>query len=223
MNYRYYTNNSIKATTGLLAAYNFKRNGNTLVDISGNGNNGTITGGVVQGKEGLVFDGTTGYVNFANTKLATSDFTVITRVKLNDYPTQARNIISTTTLDFGRFLGIYNKSIGLYNGSEWFSGATELTPKQEYTLAYVCDSSAINLYVDGVLDGTGSKGLYNGLSLEIIGKWTSDFSRNVSGVIKDIRFYNRALSVQEIKDYHNSFIKPVILEDWSGSAVSDVI
>ena len=40
---------------------------------------------------------------------------------------------------------------------------------------------------------------------------------------KDLRFYTRAFSEQEVKDYHNSFIKPVILEDWSGSAVSDVI
>lgn len=213
----------VTSEEGLVAAYNMKPNGNTLVDISGNGNNGTITGCVVQEKEGLVFDGTTGYVNFANTKLATSDFTVITRVKLNDYPASSKNIISTTTLDNGRFLGIYNKSIGLYNGSGWISGVTELTPKQEYTLAYVCDGSVINLYVDGVLDITGSKGPYNGLSLETIGKWTSDFSRNISGVIKDIRFCNRALSVQEIKDYHNSFIKPVLLIDFSDEAVGNTI
>ncbi len=90
--------------------------------------------------------------------------------------------------------------------------------------AFVSDggrSGVIKLYINGVEDTITSTGFYRS------GTGSRLFARSSGngflGDCADFRIYNRVLSEQEIKDYHNSFIKPVILEDWSGSAVGDVI
>src|SRR5215469_5696565 len=63
---------SLSATAGLVAAYGFDEgSGTTVTDLSGNGNNGTISGATwtTSGKYGgaLVFNGTSATVNINNT------------------------------------------------------------------------------------------------------------------------------------------------------------
>ena len=49
--------------TGLVAAYNMKPNGNTLVDISGNGQNLLAAGSPISTKDGTYFNGESCFYN----------------------------------------------------------------------------------------------------------------------------------------------------------------
>jgi hypothetical protein len=78
-------NFACQEVTGLVAAYNMIPSNGTLVDISGNGNNGTINGAVIQSKEGLFTTDTTSNVLIsAGPIITTNTYSVLGRIKIND-------------------------------------------------------------------------------------------------------------------------------------------
>jgi len=232
------TDLSYQKDRGLLAAYNFIRNGDTLVDISGNGNNGTITDGVIQGKEGLVFNGIDSTIPTTLTSNAdfVNGYTILARFNMRStggVGGVGGRIIdkSTSTSGAGGFY-ITTRSIEnvfAYNDGD-NSVAIHLNTdvvkfNVDTTLAFTMTSAgALAFYVNGVAEGTGNRAYnYTTTNPLTIGNRSTAQNRGFDGEFKDLKIYSRVLSLQEIKDYHNSFIKPVILEDWSGSAVGDVI
>ena len=106
------TDLSYQKDRGLLAAYNMKPNGSTLVDISGNGNNGTINGAVIQSKEGLFTTDTTSNVLIsANPIITTNTYSVLGRIKINDLMASDGVLFSndnTTTNEIIDSIGIRN-------------------------------------------------------------------------------------------------------------------
>lgn len=191
--YKYYTNESIKATTGLVSAYNMIPSNGTLVDISGNQNHGTING-AISTKDGLKFDGVDDSVSIGDIGNIKS---IAMRVKLNS--------TSEKMLE------------GQANDKLIYTNAG--------TLTY---SDYDNAYVNGVDTDTIVAGQW--IDIVIISSTDVDNSTLTLALnnttygnleIADIRFYNKELSVAEIKDYHNSFIKPYLLEDMSNHPVGE--
>lgn len=212
------TDLSYQKDRGLLAAYNFKRNGDTLVDISGNGYNFTIDPGTVERDNGLYFPMTRATTTSLITLPAGSK-TVCCRGTMHNIPGSFARIYSSYIMFNAAFTLFYYRAAS----DTIISFATGLTTadfNKEFDFVYVQEGNSIQkLYINGVLVGTTTETI---TSNQLIGEINSTAN---GGYVthKDLRFYTRAFSEQEIKDYHNSFIKPVILEDWSGSAVSDVI
>jgi hypothetical protein len=189
--------------------------GNIVPDLSGNGNHGTIVGGVTKLNEGgLKFDGSTGYVNCGNpTALNTNNFTIITTV------------IPTT----GGY--IYDKNVSTYNNGEYLI---------QYDLNYQRVLSSIDYYASNITSPSNS--VPSGVSACIVQrydssvhslfinnvKYTVDYSatrthnssnfvlgaRNINsgnfgGTIQKIRVYNRALSDTEVTAaYNNQYVDP---------------
>jgi len=73
----------LPVTDGLVAAYDFRQGADpaTLYDISGNGHNGTITGGATWTAEGLLFDGVDDCVNIGNIGSLAEGYTIFAAVK----------------------------------------------------------------------------------------------------------------------------------------------
>jgi len=69
----------LPVTDGLVAAYDFRQGADpaTLYDISGNGHNGTITGGATWVDEGIAFDGVNGVVNLGTGLGSLEEHTII--------------------------------------------------------------------------------------------------------------------------------------------------
>jgi len=215
--------------TGLVAAYNMIPSNGTLVDISGNGNNGTINGAVIQSKEGLFTTDTTSNVLIsAGPIITTNTYSVLGRIKINDLMASDGVLFSngnTTTNEIIDSIGIRGGKLSWNydTGGTYKAGATTDLPLNSYVdFAFVSDggrSGVIKLYINGVEDTITSTTFYRS------GTGSRLFARSSGtgflGDCADFRIYNRVLSEQEIKDYHNSFIKPVILEDFSNYSVGE--
>lgn len=139
-----------------LVTYYDDINGSTVPDLSGNGNNGTIVGGVTKLNEGgLKFDGSSGYVFFRDISFGDSmEYTI-------------EFIILPTTSSFSTILSqrsastpvIYYhnaKYIFLYelNGVYKFIECGDITGKRtRITLTFSSDR-CVRLYIDGVYRGS---------------------------------------------------------------------
>jgi len=227
--YKYYTGTSIKATAGLVAAYNMVPNGTTLVDISGNGNNGTING-ALSIMDGLNFDGVNDKVTITNTTIkdiGKSNFTYIGRFKANTISSEDY-IMGIGSIGLADAVGITITSGGVIR-SRPFAVATTSTSEayddgKWHTFCHVIDRDGdAVLYIDTVPVLTQSISAQAATALNT-GSWYLGVENNTtayfSGEISDARIYNRVLTQAEITAYHNSFIKPVIVEDFSDQPAS---
>lgn len=231
------TDLSYQKDRGLLLAYNMKPNGSTLVDISGNSRHGTLNGGVINTKEGLGFNGVNGYIGSITSPTYTDKLSVSVRFKpTDDTSVGYKGVVGDWNLTEDKRSWFVTKETGAGNKYEfdmsttgsWVNGRSiktdeALTKNLWYTLTAVYNGAKIYMYLNGVKQTeernvTGN--LFQGDLLQI-GAYNSDLTRCFPGEIQDVRIYNRELTEQEIKDYHNSFIKPVILDDFSNYAVGE--
>ena len=194
--------------------------GTIAYDQSGSGNNGTwsgtpvggsyYTGGKVGNYSGN-FDGSTDYVD-AGTGSAihpTSSLTVATWANLKSTASVIR-IISTTSGNNGWAMspaaGVSRFFLGNGSGLYVTSGPT-LNANAWYFMVGTWNGSVVNFYVNGTLVATSSfTGLQyaSGASNDLrIGNEAAgdDFT---SGLIGDVRIYNRALSATEIAAIYNA-------------------
>ena len=81
--------------------------------------------------------------------------------------------------------------------STWSIGYTA-TFGEWFHLAVTYDGTNARPYCDGVLKGTQARSTPNLASHHAIGKWETITSRNWNGAIDDYRFYDRALSGNEL-------------------------
>jgi len=231
------TDLSYEKDRGLFAAYNMKPNGSTLVDISGNSRHGTLNGGVINTKEGLGFNGVNGYIGSITSPTYTDKLSVSVRFKpTDDTYVGYKGVIGDWNLTGDKRSWFIAKETGAGNKYEfdistngkWVSGrsiATDeaLTKNLWYTLTAVYNGAKIYMYLNGVkqtAERNVTGNLFQGDLLQI-GIYNSDLTRCFPGEIQDVRIYNRELTEQEVKDYHNSFISPVILEDFNNYSVGE--
>ena len=217
---------TITELTGLVAAYNFQpSSGGVLTDISGEGNNGTITG-ALSTKDGMAFDGVTSTITSALTQTAVSPFSVCLRFKTSSDVTTEQTLWSD-------YLGTSDRSIiqiqsgtfrtVIYNGTEYKISGT-VVGDTWYNVVLTWDgSSTIKLYLDAIpQSGTTSVNHYaSGGALILGGLSTTTYIFN--GIIGDYKAYNYAFTPTQAQAYHNSFIKPTIRESFSDSGADGIV
>ncbi len=205
-----------------LALYTF--DGGNAQDSSGNGNHGTVIGGV-----GFVTDTTRGEVaefsvtaglNGINTGLNINAGT-LPAVTFGGWFKHASyghvpKVISEDNGGFDRTLGLDTRG-GANNGVSAFTGSGVLNSNyvpdldEWYHAAVVYTGSTVNLYVNGALSGTATDttgGSSNTLFLGV----NPGFNEDLAGHMDDAFVYGRALSSQDITDiYTNGFVAPVPL------------
>jgi len=184
--------------------------GNTIYDLSGFGNTGTLTNGptfsALNGGS-LVLDGSNDYVSVNNNAniLPYTAYTKIAYIYISNFST-VNNIIS------GGFSGQHafwmfatNKLNAGHNGA-WNTvvGATSLSLNTWYFAAVTYNNSTgWKLYLNGVEDGTSANTTtFTGNQEIVIGAYSS--GNNFTGRITNVLVYNRALSATEIMQNYNA-------------------
>jgi hypothetical protein len=221
-NYKYYTGTSIKATTGLVAAYNMIPSaGGVLVDISGNGNNGVING-ALSTKDGMKFDGVKDTVITTQKISGGTPIKIKTRFKIG-----ATNPASKALFSCGGWSGSIKGLLVTIESSGalkfWASdGSIALATLSSSIIITPNSTNNICLYWNGV--AASQILIYNnGQFIESLTApnkaWTGDsafvelgsyavgtvFTNNIE--YEDFKLYNSSLTTQQAKDYHNSFNK----------------
>jgi len=210
----------------LVAAYNMKYEaGAVLEDISGNGNDGTIYGAQPT-KDGLRFDGKNDCeipaINFSED---TNDIPLTFLCRLQYGGTGIYQPIMSKGPGVNTkcyYFGFYNDQLILWLYSNDYTGGLEnrivvMTDDSYgdglYNFATTYDGSktgeGIKIYVNGELAETtiAAEDSYeymksNSLATKI-SKFSSSYLKNSE--IEDIQIYNRVLSEDEIKAWHNSY------------------
>ncbi len=202
--------------TGLIGHWTFdgKDMVSNVADISGQGNNGTLSGQTstttVIGKVGqaLDFDGVDDYVVAGDTPFdgAWSNRTISAWIKLAD-----TNVVGRDTI-VGKFNGLFGWQYMISpsevqkftsDGGGFFS-STQLTDTKWHFVSVVTGASDITFYLDGNPDGSSSGATYsadNNNQLSIGSDSENDY---FAGSMDDVRIYNRALSAVEIKQLYDS-------------------
>ena len=206
---------------GLVGFWSFNgpdMNATQALDRSGNANNGTLTNGPTRtiGKLGqaLSFDGSSNYINIgtqSSLDLKTKH-SVSAWVKTNAINVTQAIFSHGGAMCCGSEYGLwirFDGGGGTYKffaqnnlDGVYFDSNQTVIPNRWYFLTYTWDGSTESLYVDGVLDASralsGTITEYsnrNGIGAGVREEVSSYFS----GIIDDVRVYNRALTGDEIK------------------------
>jgi len=200
--------------SGLVGYWNFdvEAGGDTVYDLSGQGNNGTMTNmdpetDWVDGKIGssaLDFDGvddriTTGTVMPIASGGSYSGW-------FNSADVSSTEVIMDTT-DSGNRMTVQVRSNevrgAIYNGTAIAAASGEITGRSNQWIhfTYTWDGGTVGkMYIDGVLQaGTSAPNHFGGQDDTVIGNTTNILDTDwFTGKIDDVRIYNRALSAEEI-------------------------
>ena len=215
------TINNDDGAPGLVAAYSFDEGSGTVAaDASGTGNNGTVTGATwtAAGKNGgaLSFDGVNDLVSRADN--ATLD---VTRITIEAWVNPSalsgwRTVVlkeGTDALGYALYAHDDSPRPAAYintgqAGDRWSEGVTALPLNTWTHLATTYDGATLRLYVNGVQVRSRA---YTGnivnragpLSIGGNNVWGEWFS----GLLDDVRIYNRALTLAEIQADMNSPVR----------------
>ena len=192
--------------------------GTTTKDSSGQGNTGTLTGanGLPVWTAGckrsgcLTFDGVDDYITTSfSLNPSTSNFTASVWVYLNAAAASKSIIQQLNGVGTGRtWLGINSGSLqfgSFLGGTDTLTG-TVPNAGQWYHLAITNSSGTLTIYLNGVSVVSAARTIES--STGVLEFATSKGHTNfLSGLLDDVRIYNRALTTQEINDLYVSGIK----------------
>lgn len=216
-------------TTGLLAYWSFDSKTfnwgtNKVYDISGNSNTGTLvsmttSGNQVAGKKGqaLFFDGNVDSVSLASNPVSTvsNPSSACVWAKTNDVSASTGGFNQTifnfsndidngvhigSTVNTGTFFASY-RSGGTYYGGQSTSGI--FTNNSWNHVCYVWNGTGVALYANGA-SVASTTNTDPPSTVNTIGARNDLGDGTWSGSIDDLRVYNRALSIAEIKQIYNS-------------------
>ena len=206
------TNDTIGvASTGLAAHYTFSGNAN---DITGNLNNGTITGATLtadrhgNANSAYSFDGKDDYIAipFAGTMKVAGDITMSAWVNIQDSPSYSRIIRSPDSyyemwLDYNQ-TGEDDRWLAARSGGQGIEINTYIPENKWKHVVYTYTGDTLRMYVDGQLYDKRQKSYDWNNSLPNSGTVYigsgSDNDDLFKGYLDDIRIYKRALSVSEV-------------------------
>lgn len=194
--------------------------GPVIEDHSGQGNDGTASGGITYGVQGKVwtaleFDGSSGYIdcgNNASLDIDTGDFTVGAWVKLPAVPADGYFVDKGTgNLFDGYGLAVIGgKFAFVTDGDGGSGGKVSLTAADSavgntwYHVVGVRESGVKTLYINKVAESTqaDARELSDSSRPLYIGRAVND-GGYFQGTIDEVVFYNRALSSDEIIELYN--------------------
>jgi hypothetical protein len=213
-NYNYFGN---LVTSGLvldldaakLASY--PGTGTTWYDISGNGNNGTLTNGPTFtgiGKQAaIVFDGVDDYVSTSTSRNATTnqDYTITTVFKITSFTSTDMRIFGATSGNSNQLsAGWDTTTFKLWLGGTWNNSSFTSNTNTVYHLTVVHNNTDTLIYVNGTYNSTisGKTSYFDnlGFAQPLILLYGSYFNGN----IYTSQVYNRALSSTEITQNFNA-------------------
>ncbi len=224
---------------GLIAAYNMIPQAGELVDISGNGNNGTING-ALSSKNGMNFDGVKDYINIDSIVpdiISTTKGTWIILISVKDStPSVTQRILNFGDTDNDTYIDLKIYTTGVLRIYFRNTGSFEWTLNTDnsvfidneiISIALVQDGVFPVIYINGIIvaqtfsietDKTAWFNDLSGIDNGRIGCYNANNTGNISfidGFISDMKIYNRALSLQEIQAYHNQYAKQIsFIEDF---------
>jgi hypothetical protein len=196
--------------------------GTTWTDLTGNGNNGTLTNGPTYSSANggsIVFDGTDDYVNCGTGLAQSGSWTVSGVVRFS--------VSSATQMIIQRSLGVsasYPQNYGIFvlNTNKFACGTdadsykrtestTTMTTNTWYhvTGLYNSTTKILSIYINGNLENSSTALVGNptstGSLLTTIGSGDGpDIALRLTGNIAQISLYNRALSATEILQNFNA-------------------
>jgi hypothetical protein len=203
-------------TNGLVAYYPFNGNAN---DASGNGNNGVVYGPTViadrfgNANSAYKFDGVDDYVRIAAAQSLniTGNLTISAWIRT----TSSTHIIFSNMLQIsphnGYCLSLINGGyIAFTSGGMGLSGDTPVNMNVWTHVAITLFSTTATAYVNGVFDSSGTVGVptSSGVDATIGASYTPYYF--FTGLIDDIRIYNRALSDNEVAQLYDLEAPPRI-------------
>jgi len=205
---------------GPIGYWNFDEGyGTTAYDSTGYKNDGTISGAtwVKNGKKGgaLNFDGINDYVDCGSDEsLDIADaITMSAWIKLNSYASGggATDRAAITIKAYSYYMSITSATGKLasyfYGVDQSHRDSNSQIPLNEWThVSITYDGSNIKWYINGILDktygATGSITVASG-TLGIGKEVYNNLGRILDGSIDEVRLYDRALSVDEVKQLYN--------------------
>jgi hypothetical protein len=209
-------------TNGLVLALDaadtnsYPRTGTTWTDLSGNGNNGTLTNGPTFSTTNLgnlAFNGTNQYVSVTQT--LSVPITVCGYIKYIDQAKSLNTFINsfphnTLAISLNRN-GAGNLQVFIGNGSAWLgtpsiNSSTTVTVNTWYYISFTCNGTTSILYLNGVNVGT-SANIPSGWSTYFyLGHLTGGVSSSeyLKGNLASTIIYNRALTATEVLQNYNA-------------------
>jgi hypothetical protein len=213
-------------------SYNSIIGGTTWKDLSGNGNNGTMTNGAYYTSSNggaMVFDGIDEYVSVPNTgplsslaSLGTMTVTVWVKANttaFNQTPIMLENSPGADSSEPFRFYLYHSANfpaIQVFNNSENFTtliATTSLATGTYYNLTAVCNATNILFYINGTLSNqTSFSGPVKGPGSGTAARWIigsgelprGPGDRKLNGDVGLVQIYNRVLSTSEVLQNFNS-------------------
>ena len=196
--------------------------GTTWTDLSGNGNNGTLTNGPTYSSSNggsIVFDGTNAYVRIPyNSNLNPTTITVSAWIKRNQVVNFAHFIglpINNSTwnppyLSYGvEYIGTTDTisfTLGFTDNTFAYTNASAYGNNRWFYFAATYDQSNVKVYIDGALITTRAetKTLYNSTADFYIGAINTSSQYPLNGNIAQVSIYNKALTAAEIQQNYNA-------------------
>ena len=191
--------------------------GETLRDVSGNGNHGTLTGmdaatDWVATSKGLAldFDGSDDYVqsDYAIESLGALPRTLSSHFKI-------RNTSNQTIAGFGNSSSSQWFYILIFQGKWYFSGyANDYSISQplpvvgQHHISMSYDSSDVRFYLDGLLIAQFAKTLNTQSGVLRVGRRATFNDFPLNGQVSSVMLHKRALSTSEIKQLYVDSLAP---------------
>ncbi len=212
------TVNPLWSTNGLVGYWNLDEGtGTTALDLSGNGNGGTLVNGpsYVTGKLGqaLSFSSSSNqYINISNNLTLDSAFTIAAYIKTNSLMSgsccASQTIFKKTGGGYYITMGVsYSTEINGYMSDgvnninpRGYTTGNEVNNNSWHNIALVKQANTSFLYYDGNLFNAASSSSFSSLSFSA----NSYIGIGITAAIDDIRVYNRALSAAEIQALYNA-------------------
>lgn len=190
--------------------------GTSWRDLSGNGNDGTLTNGVTYSGQGMSFDGVNDYIDNSKSFFGLNDYTVSCWFLYRSTSTVQSVVSHWQSGQVGRFSIIinYNRLTGAVSANELSiiygaatglgTGLQDMSTNRWYNIVVSASASTLRLFVNGnqTSSATPTGSLPNTpIQIGRLSSAISDYYFN--GLIDDVRFYNRALTVGEILALYN--------------------
>ena len=190
--------------------------GNTIYDLSGRGNNGTINGATYwsDGRGSFNFNGTSNYIEFnkKGTELGIPNNSQMTVEAYINVFSLAGYVHIVDCAANRWHLAIESAAAGasayFWNGTTYhISSSPAIQTNAWYHLVGVQESNLLKIYINSVLATNGSISGTPPLQDNNvrIGMWQSGAgSRYFNGNISSVRLYNKALSANEVNQNYNA-------------------